>query len=78
MIISPDSFSQAFPLDERELLAGVMTNLMDKFENIVLIVAHPTPEGAVTGPVTASFWGSEKFKSNVAKKMYNEFYKEDL
>lgn len=54
-----------------------MNKLMEKFENIIMIVAHPTPEGESTAPVTASFWGSDKFKSNVSKKMYDEFYRKE-
>lgn len=72
-----ENYSQAFPLEERELLAEIMNKLMDKFENIVLIVAHPTPVGNSTAPVTASFKGSDKFLSNVSKRMYEEFKKED-
>jgi hypothetical protein len=76
--VTADDFGKGFPIEERELLAEVMNRLLDKFENVALIAAHPTKEGDATAPVTASFKGSAKFLNNVSKKMYEQFHKEDL
>ena len=67
-----DSFSKSFTEEERNLLAEVINKLLDKFENVALIVAHFVKEGETTAPVTASFYGSKQFKKNIAIKMYED------
>ena len=67
-----DSFGKSFTEEERELLAECANKLLDKFENLVLIAAHFNQEGKESSPVTASFYGSKQFKSNVAKRMYED------
>jgi cell division GTPase FtsZ len=75
--VTADNFNKSFPLGERELLAEMINKLSDKFENVVVIAAHLTPIGDDTTPVAAAFFGSDKFKSNVSKKMYEQFYKKE-
>jgi len=67
-----DSFSKSFTEEERELLAEVTNKLLDKFENVALIVAHFVKSGEITAPVTASFYGSKQFRKNIAIKMYED------
>jgi hypothetical protein len=71
--ITSDELNPNFALDERVIIADAINQLSAKFENIIVIVAHPTPEDKETVPVAACIWGSPKFKTNVAKKMYRDF-----
>lgn len=71
-IVTKESFGKGFSEEERELLAECSNKLLDKFENLILIAAHLNKEGENTSPVTACFYGTDKFKTNVAIRMYND------